>query len=126
MSTVVDASAVIAVILREPGWEKVADVLAQARISTVNLSEVIAKLVDRSWEHERAVSTAHGMGATAVEFDVRQAIEAGWLRSVTRSRGLSLGDRACLALAIVEGARVLTADRAWAGLDLGIEIEVIR
>jgi ribonuclease VapC len=126
LSTVVDASAVIAVVLREPGWAEAAEALPNARISTVNLSEMIAKLVDRGWERERAASRASVTGMIAVDFDTRQSVEAGWLRSATRSRGLSLGDRACLALAMAEGARVLTADRAWAGLDLGIEITVLR
>ena len=61
-----------------------------------------------------------------VPFDARQAIIASDLRPSTRHLGLSLGDRACLALANSLGAPVMTADRAWAALDVGISITVIR
>lgn len=61
-----------------------------------------------------------------VDFDHAQAVQAGELRRTTRSTGLSLGDRACLALAASRGLQVLTADRAWTGLSIGLEIECIR
>ena len=95
-------------------------------MSAVSLAETIGKLLDRGIPHETALASVAGSGVVIVDFDAAQAEQAGLLRSVTRARGLSLGDRCCLALAKSLGAPVLTADRAWVGLDVGVRIDLIR
>jgi PIN domain nuclease of toxin-antitoxin system len=123
---VLDASALIAVLREEPGAAAVEAVLDDAVISTVNLSEVQAKLVERGTPAEHAWSWLVDLGLNVVDFDAPQARVAGHLRALTRSHGLSLAARACLALARVLGAPAMTADRSWSGLELGIEIRTIR
>lgn len=123
---VLDTSALLAVAFQEPGGDRVKEVGPEGLVSTVNASEVWSKLVDREVpEGELRVVFAE-MEMNQVPFDASQAEIAGRLRKTTRRFGLSLGDRACLALAMARRLPVLTADRAWAGLDLGVEIDVIR
>ena len=126
MSYVVDASAVLAFVNNEPGSEAVESVLDNAIISTVNLAEVGAKLVDKGMTVEEARQVRTSLGLQVRDFDESLAEESVRLRSVTKSKGLSLGDRACLALAVLEKAEVLTTDRIWAELDIGCDIQVIR
>lgn len=118
---VVDASVLLAIIFNEPGQEVAAPRLPHSVISAVNLSEVVAKLIDRGYSAEAAIGTASSFKLEVRPFDDIQALSAGTLRATTRPRGLSFGDRACLALAKSLGATVLTADRAWAGLE-GVEL----
>ncbi len=121
-----DASALMAVLREEPGAAAVEAVLDDAAVSTVNLSEVQAKLVERGTPAEIAWSWLVDLDLDVVDFDALQAKVAGDLRALTRAGGLSLGDRACLALAQVRSLPVMTADRAWAGLEIGIEIRAVR
>jgi ribonuclease VapC len=121
-----DASAVLAMVFNEPGTERVEEVVSNARISSANLSEVVAKLYDRRIDTERVELILSNFSVETVAFDRNLAERAGHLRLLTRHLGLSLGDRACLATAQAIGCTVLTADRAWAELDLGIKIETIR
>jgi ribonuclease VapC len=123
---VLDASALIAVLREEPGAATVEAVLDAAAVSTVNLSEVQAKLVERGTPAELAWSWLLDLDLAVIDFDPAQARMAGDLRHLTRARGLSLGDRACLALARALGVPAMTADRAWAGLKVGIEIRSVR
>jgi PIN domain nuclease of toxin-antitoxin system len=116
----------LAVLFEEPGGERVAPLIAGSTMGAVNLSEVVAKLIDRGWDVAPARATVLRLRLEVAPLDKELAIETGLLRAATRTLGLSLGDRACLALARAEGATVLTADRTWAGLDLGVTIEVIR
>lgn len=124
---VVDASAVLAPLNQERGADLVAEAIAQgAAICTVNLSEVVGKLAEASMP-EFAVRTAiDDLDLEAVDFGLELAYQAGLLRPQTRSFGLSLGDRACLALAQKRGVPVLTADRTWERLAIGARIQVIR
>ena len=123
---VLDASALLAVLREEPGAERVGTRLEGARIGAVNLSEVVAKLIEDGVP-EADIRRAIGRLELDVQaFDVEHAYAAGVLRQATRALGLSFGDRACLALAQRLGARALTADRSWARLDVGVAIEVIR
>lgn len=124
---VLDASAILAILNNEPGAEKLTlELLSAAVSSTVNLAEVQARLVniggvpDEAWED--ALSTVR----EAVPFTEDQARIAGGLVTQTRALGLSLGDRACLALGIVLDAPVYTTDRAWKKLKLGIPIHLLR
>jgi ribonuclease VapC len=121
-----DASAVLAMVFEEPGSERVEECLIDARISSANLSEVVAKLYDRKFDKERVELVLSNFTIETVEFDRDLAEQAGHLRPLTRHLGLSFGDRACLATAQAVGCTIVTADQAWAELDLGIEIELIR
>jgi PIN domain nuclease of toxin-antitoxin system len=123
---VLDASALMAVLREEPGAAAVEAVLDHAAISAVNLSEVQAKLVERGTAAELAWSSLVDLQLDVVDFDAAQAKVAGDLRRLTRPQGLSLGDRACLALAHALGLPAVTADRAWVGLEIGIEIRTVR
>ena len=124
---VLDASAVLAAILGEAGHEKLTpEVLGAALCSTVNLAEVQARLIKAGLPPDDALSTALTPVREAVDFTVAQAGLSGSLIAQTRSLGLSLGDRACLALGISLGVPVYTADRAWKNLKLPIRVHVIR
>ncbi len=123
---VLDASALLALIKDEPGTEAVIAVLPRAVISAVNLSEVIATLCDFGLSEEETREALGVMNLEVAAFDESLAYVAGELRRSTRSKGLSLGDRVCLALAQQTGLPALTTDRAWAGLDVGVEVRLIR
>lgn len=126
MTAVLDSSAVLALLFKEPGAELVAPMASDASISTVNLSEVVSKLIDEGLSPAEARRTAQSMPMQVHLFDPESAIQTGLLRSATRAHGLSLGDRACLALAAHLQAEAVTADRAWIGADVGVEIRLIR
>lgn len=127
MSVVLDASAVLAAMLHEPGADIVERYLAdEVVISSVNAAEVVAKLIDKGADPDAAVLAFSTLMLPVQAFGAAQGLEAGRLRGITRSAGLSLGDRACLAEARLAGTVAVTADRAWGDLDIGIEIEVIR
>ncbi len=126
VSAVLDASALLALIRGEAGADRVAACFAQAVISTVNQAEVEARLVLAGVEERLAWWHIAEAGCPAIPFDEDQARIAGGLVKITRSFGLSLGDRACLALAIQQRATVYTTDRTWKDLDLGVAVEVIR
>lgn len=100
--------------------------MAEGVISTVNLAEVVTKLVEKGYASDQATRIASRLPCPSVPFDSGLALAAGALRAITRPFGLSLGDRACLALAQRGGYPVLTTDRAWAQLDVGVEIRVLR
>ena len=126
MKYVLDASALIAAILREPGAEIVRSVLVRSVMSSVNMVEVGSRLIDIGYNPEAALRHLDALGVNVVPFDEALAAVAARLRADTRAAGLSLGDRACLALAVREKAVALTADRAWARIDVGCEIKLIR
>jgi PIN domain nuclease of toxin-antitoxin system len=123
---VLDASAVLAVIHEEPGSQQVEPHLRTAPISAVNLAEVVSKLQERGLSDAELDEALLLLGLDVRPFDETSAIVAGRLRGPTRHAGLSLGDRACLALAQALGATALTTDRAWETLGLGIPIELAR
>ena len=126
MSVVVDSSVILAVLRNEDGAERAMPSLAGGYLSSVNAVEVITRLIDLGYEADRALSVLSRFRLTVLGFDQGLAEVAGRLRAITRHRGLSLGDRACLALAIRENATALTADRNWADLDLPCKVEFIR
>lgn len=123
---VVDASAVLAVVFQERGQESVAPALPGASISAVNLAEVMSKMLDRGLSIERIDRQVDALSLAVADFDRDLAMQAALLRDSTRHKGLSLGDRACLALAMREKLPVLTADTAWSDLDLPVEVVLIR
>ncbi len=121
-----DASAVLALLNEEEGAGEVESMLGRALISTVNFSEVVGKLVLQRVPAAKAAETVGALDLEIVAFDREQAEVAASLAGKTHRLGLSLGDRACLALAAVRKVPVLTADRAWKKLELGISIRLIR
>jgi PIN domain nuclease of toxin-antitoxin system len=123
---IVDASAIIAVLLDEPGRERVEALLPSAAISSVNLSEVVTAMLNRGHDFTEAVSKVSRFALEVIDFTEDHAFEAARLRPLTAKQGLSLGDRACLALASIEGLPVMTADRSWGSVDVGVQIDVIR
>jgi len=124
---VLDASALLAVLNREPGAEKLTpQLLSGATSSTVNLAEVQSKLVSRGSGPDEAWEAALSPIREAAVFTGEQAKIAGSLIAQTSSLGLSLGDRACLALGIALKAPVYTADRSWKNLKLGVRIHLVR
>jgi ribonuclease VapC len=124
--TVIDASALLALLNAEPGADIVADALPDGAISAVNLSEVIAGLSAAGMPENAIRQALRSLGLEIIPFDEEQAYQAGLLYTSTREAGLSLGDRACLGLSVTLGISALTADRVWAGLPVGITIQVIR
>lgn len=123
---VLDASALLALLQNEPGADAVAAVLPSGVMSAVNLSEVVGKLVDHGMPADAIRNALDGLPIDVHAFDHAAAYEAGELRRSTRGAGISLGDRACLALAMRLGATALTADRAWASIAHTARVRVIR
>lgn len=126
MRRVLDASALLVLLNAESGAEVVSRALPQGVISAVNLSEVIAKLAEAGMPEAAARQVISRLAVEVVPFDAEQSYIAGMLRPLTIHLGLSLGDRACLALARLLSSPALTTDRVWAQLNLGIEIEIVR
>ncbi|HEX5079235.1 MAG TPA: type II toxin-antitoxin system VapC family toxin [Geminicoccaceae bacterium] len=123
---VLDASALLALIQGEAGAERVAEVLDRTVISAINLAEVVTRLADRGVPGKAIRRQLVRLGLSLVSVDEDLAYAAGLLRPVTRAFGLSLGDRVCIALARRLGATALTTDRAWARLEIGVAIELVR
>lgn len=123
---VLDATALLALLQEEPGAETVAEAIPQSSISAINLAEVVGKLVDAGMPEEAVRTALAGLGIEVVPFDEDLAYRTGLLRPLTSPYGLSLGDRACLALGQRLGRPVLTADRVWASLKVGVKVRVIR
>jgi PIN domain nuclease of toxin-antitoxin system len=126
MAGVVDASAVLAVYLDEPGAEAATAVMAGSLLSAVNYTEVIGRALDRGRSYDHVLRALMQMAFVVVAHDLTLARRAGELRSATRGFGLSVGDRACLALAERERLPAYTTDRSWRNLDLGIDVRLIR
>jgi ribonuclease VapC len=125
-SYVLDASALLALLRSEAGADAVAARLSSAAIGSVNLSEVAAKLMAEGVPIEVVRGSVESFDLDVHPFDTNLAYRAAVLREVTGKRGLSLGDRACLALAERLEATALTADRAWTEAGLETSIEIIR
>jgi ribonuclease VapC len=124
---VLDASAVLALLNQEPGARKLTpELLSDSTASTVNLAEVQTKLVRDGGGPDEAWELALAPISDSEPFTSEQAKVAGTLVKQTRSLGLSLGDRACLALAMTLKAPVYTADKEWKNLKLGIPIHILR
>lgn len=126
MTLVLDASSVLVFLNDEPGAERVWSVLSQAVVGTVNWSEVVQKALRRQVDITGMREEFVQAGVVFSPFTVEQAEIAALLWDKTRHLGLSLGDRACLALAMEHQLPILTADRAWSELDLDLQIQLVR
>jgi len=123
---VVDASIVLAVLNEEQGAEQMIERIGSLVLSAVNAAEVQSVLVRSGMERSAAWLSAQELVGEVAPFDAQQAELAGNLISRTKSYGLSLGDRACLALGLSRGLPVYTTDRNWGKVRAGVEIHVIR
>jgi ribonuclease VapC len=126
IKNVLDASAVLTVLNGEPGEKKVIPLLTESAISAVNLTEVGAKLLEAGMDEGSAQIAVSVLGIGEVmDFDEQLAWETAKLRPLTKQHGLSLGDRACLALAIRLNVPAITADKQWSKLKI-CKVIVIR
>ncbi len=125
-TVVLDSSAVLAMFKAETGWDRVVAVLPRAVLSTVNAAEVYSKLVEWKLTREEQMKFQAMLVNLVVPYDNDLALRTGALRATTKEFGLSFADRACLALAQRLGVRVMTADKIWAKVKTGVEIDVIR
>jgi PIN domain nuclease of toxin-antitoxin system len=126
MTVVLDASALLAYLQDEPGGNAVDRVLAESVISSVNWAEVIQKSIAAGVDVEGMLDDLQSLGLMVKPFSLEDGEMAGRLWEQTRQVGLSLGDRACLSFGVRLGVLVLTCDRAWATLDLSLDVQVIR
>jgi ribonuclease VapC len=125
-SLVLDASAILAVLFAERGADAVIPQLPGAFLSCVNLAEVTTRALDRGKPLEDALREIARLPIRVVDFDAGHAHITASLRPATKGLGLSLGDRACLALGLARQAPVLTGDREWRKLKIGVEVKLFR
>jgi ribonuclease VapC len=129
VQAVLDAAAVVAFLNREPGHEAITDALAAgAGVCTANIAEVIGVLIRRGLTAEQATQALDDLPITIIDVDLDLALRAGVMEQPTRSYGLSLGDRLCLASAARERLPAMTADSIWvqAGPLVDVEVRLIR
>ncbi len=124
-SNVLDSSAVLAVLHQEPGAEKAISYFSAGIISSVNVAEVLTKSIERGHSRNTATQSFNLLQLEVVDFDFEQAAKAAELRPLTMHLGLSLGDRSCLALAILRETLAVTADKNWKKLTV-CAVELIR
>jgi PIN domain nuclease of toxin-antitoxin system len=123
---VLDASALLAFLLGEPGGDEVGKRLDEACMSTANLAEVLSKSEERGGDAKALLAQIARTPIEMVPLSVAGALAAARLRPKTKSAGLSMGDRICLALAQERGCEAWTADKRWATLKLGVAVHFVR
>ncbi len=123
---ILDSSALLALLLGEPGEDSVRAALDKAAIGAVNLAEVAAKLVLRGALPAKVQEMLSGLKLTVLPFDERAALENADFVPLARTHGLSLGDRACLCLSRSLGVPALTCDRRWQIEGLDVEVRFLR
>jgi ribonuclease VapC len=126
INQVLDASALLALINKEEGCEHVAQLLSSSLMSSVNVSECVAILSSIGLQDNDIKGIIGSLVPVVIDFDRAQSFEAGMLREKTKAKGLSLGDRACLALGRLKKLPVVTADKIWAEIECGVEVILIR
>jgi len=122
---VLDSSAILTVLHQEPGADKAIACFPDSIVSSVNAAEVLAKLTEKSNDVDRAIEAFELLQLTIVDFDYAHATKSAELRPLTKNLGLSLGDRSCLALAILSDATAVTADKTWRRIKF-CSVEMIR
>lgn len=122
---VLDASALLAMIRGEPGGEKVAGVIADARMSAVNFAEVVSYLTYAGIPSADIMEMLTPLPMLVIDADSELAWMAGRLRATTAAAGLSLGDRFCVALAVRDGLPAWTADRQWRAISTQVDAEIV-
>ena len=125
-SFVLDSSAVLASLFGEPGGDDVDVAIEESLLSAANYAEIITKLIDKGVSPQDASDATSQLRCEVATVDEERAAAAGVLHARTRGKGVSLGDRFCLALAQELGLPALTADRRWKDLDLDVEVTLIR
>jgi PIN domain nuclease of toxin-antitoxin system len=125
-AVILDASAVLAYLFDERGGDLVLPELGRSAISAVNWSEVVQRALGLGAWTESMRSEFESTGAQVLSVEPVHAERAALLREPTRANGLSLADRICFALAASRDRPILTADRAWAEIDVGVEVRLIR
>ena len=123
---VLDASAVLAVLLKEPGEDSVRPHLRGGLISSVNVAEIINRRMKNGESLERNASVIRSLEMRIVDFRFDQAVMSASLKPYARIANLSLADRACLSLALLRNLPVFTAETDWLKADMGVDIRVIR
>jgi ribonuclease VapC len=124
---ILDSSALIALIKNEKGAEIVEQLLGQIVMSTLNISEAAGILIDLGMPEEECKNSIEPYVDLVVPLDMEQSFEMAYLKKLTSNKGLSIGDRACIALGIKMKLPIYTADKIWATLQLeGAEIILIR
>ncbi|TPG20059.1 twitching motility protein PilT [Sphingomonas koreensis] len=126
MSVVLDASAVLALIFEEPGGEIVLAESKGSLLSTVNFDEVLLKSAEWRISAEDVLAQLGRLEVSLVPFDLAQAKVSATLQPILHKKGISFAGRACMALATTTGSVILTGDKGWALLDLGLDIRLIR
>ncbi len=121
-----DSSAFIAYIFDEKGADEAYKYLYNSIVSSVIYCEFISLMTERGFTIDEARETVDSFGIEIIDFDETQAVLAAELRNKTKAKGLSLGDRSCLALAITKKIPVVTADKIWSKLDIGVNVKLIR
>ena len=116
----------LAFLLKEPGGEQIGRILTDSAVTSVNLAEVVARFTELDMPDDDIAKIVDGLDCEIVAVSREVGLLGGLLRASTRRRGLSLGDRICLAFAKIEGLPVYTADRPWADLDIGVDVRLIR
>ena len=122
---ILDSSAILAFLNQESGAEYVERLIPDSKMYAVNVAEVLTRSIELGHTNESARESFAMLGLEIIDFDERHAARAAELRAVTRHLGLSLGDRSCLACAILHDATAITADRQWKSLSC-CPVQIIR
>lgn len=125
-AVVLDALAILCLVQQEPGAERIESRLADAQVSTVNVCEVLGKFADAGLSPAESWAAIADLGLQIHPFTPDDARQAAALRLSTKALGLSLGDRACIALAQRLGCEAMTTDRAWSSVAAGVVLTVVR
>lgn len=122
---VLDSSAILAVIFQEKGSEIVELLLDKSLISNINVAEVFTKFAEKGILNQQMIDDFQQLGLEIIDFDFEQSVKVAELKPLTKHLGLSLGDRSCLALAMLQNTTAVTADKEWQKLTF-CQVEVIR
>lgn len=128
-ASILDASALIAYLHDEPGADAVVDAItAGAAVSVVNWAEALSKVATDGDDPQLVAERLQASDSPLFLEPLTDAdcIEIARLRPLTKARGLSLADRACLALSKRLNIPIVTADREWADLQVGVSVQLIR